>query len=222
MEKKLAHVGNIPLAVFVLDNGDWVLSDEMASVALGVSIVTIRRHFQRHKNDLVKGRDWVEIRCSRHWTMDGVVRLGNFVKQKKAGDLLDALGVKSRHVTRIESNAVGILSAALADILQFQLQHQIVGYKVDIYIPSLNLAIEIDEHGHGSYNPIAEVLREFVITKRLDCELIRWNAHAPGANIGTLLNEILKRLVASTTSGNETQRFLQNDGTSRPIPDEQY
>ena len=129
MEKKQITVGDIQLTLFVLDDGRWALTDDMTAAALGISVNTVRRHLMRNKDVLLKGHHWIELN-RRYWTKEGLIKLGDYVKQKKAGVLLDALGVRSRHVTRIESDVVGIVSASLTGIAQIQLQHPVEGYKV--------------------------------------------------------------------------------------------
>jgi len=203
MEKQQVPVGNIQLTVYVLEDDRWALSDEMVATALGIKEGTVRRHFQKYKDVFIEGHHWNLIGLKRHWTKEGLIKLGNYVTQEKAGILLDALGVQSRHVTRIESNVTAIVSASLAGIVPIHTQHHVEGYKVDIYIPSLKLAIEIDEYGHEGYDPLGEIFRELIISKTRDCEFIRWNAHAHDANVGTLINEVLRRFLASTADVNE-------------------
>jgi hypothetical protein len=36
----------------------------------------------------------------------------------------------------------------------------VAGYRIDLYFPTLVLAVEIDEHGHEGYNPDSESDRE--------------------------------------------------------------
>jgi very-short-patch-repair endonuclease len=203
MQEQEILVGEIPLTLYVLEDGTWVLNDKMVAVAFGIKEVTVRRHYMRNKDVLIEGRHWIQLRNSRHWTKEGLIKLGNYVKERKAGALLNALGVLSRHATRIESDVVAIISSSFAGILQVETQHPIGKYKVDIYLPLLNLAIEIDEYAHESYDRYNEIIRELSISTGIGCEFIRWDAHAPDTNVGTLINKIVARLLA-VSNGNVT------------------
>ena len=68
------------------------------------------------------------------------------------------------------------------DILEEQLkvfklkgirQYPVLNYKIDFYIPSLNIAIEYDEDNHSGYSYEEHEGRQIEISNRLNCRFIR-------------------------------------------------
>ena len=72
-------------------------------------------------------------------------------------------------------------------------EYRIDNYRIDFYIPSLNLAIEYDEKGHMSYSYEQEEGRQKNIEKKLKCKFIRLSENdSTGTNIGKVLKEVVK------------------------------
>ena len=70
-------------------------------------------------------------------------------------------------------------------------QHNILDYKIDYYIPSLNVAIEYDENGHKNYTYEAHELRQKLIQKELGCRFIRVTDNKDDEfNIGLVIKEL--------------------------------
>ena len=70
-------------------------------------------------------------------------------------------------------------------------QHNILDYKIDYYIPSLNVAIEYDENGHKDYTYEAHELRQELIEKELGCRFIRvTDKKNDEFNIGLVIKEL--------------------------------
>ena len=70
-------------------------------------------------------------------------------------------------------------------------QHSILDYKIDYYIPSLNVAIEYDENGHKNYTYEAHELRQELIEKELGCRFIRvTDKKNDEFNIGLVIKEL--------------------------------
>ena len=70
-------------------------------------------------------------------------------------------------------------------------QHNILNYKIDYYIPSLNVAIEYDENGHKDYTYEAHELRQELIQKELGCRFIRVTDNKDDEfNIGLVIKEL--------------------------------
>ena len=70
-------------------------------------------------------------------------------------------------------------------------QHNILDYKIDYYIPSLNVAIEYDENGHKDYTYEAHELRQELIQKELGCRFIRVTDNKDDEfNIGLVIKEL--------------------------------
>lgn len=70
-------------------------------------------------------------------------------------------------------------------------QHNVLGYRIDYYIPSLNVAIEYDENGHKNYTYEAHELRQELIQKELGCRFIRVTDNKDDyINIGLVIKEL--------------------------------
>ena len=86
-----------------------------------------------------------------------------------------------------------IIIKAISGILAYKTQYYIDGYKIDLYLPEINLAVEIDENGHSNRNSDYEREREYHIAHELCCEIIRINPDEVGFNVGDIINLILRR-----------------------------
>ena len=70
-------------------------------------------------------------------------------------------------------------------------QYKISSYKLDYYIPSLNLAIEYDENAHQSYSYETHEGRQKEIEAILKCRFIRvTDNNTDNFNIGLVLKEM--------------------------------
>ena len=72
-------------------------------------------------------------------------------------------------------------------------QYSVLNYKIDYYIPSLNIAIEYDESNHKYYTYEEHKGRQKEIENELGCYFIRvTDKHSDEYNLGLVLNEIIK------------------------------
>jgi len=62
-------------------------------------------------------------------------------------------------------------------------------------LPDLKIAIECDEYGHIRRSNKDEGVREKLIKEKLGCEFLRFNPNEIDFNIGSVINEIFKRLI---------------------------
>ena len=70
-------------------------------------------------------------------------------------------------------------------------QYRVLNYRIDYYIPSLNVAIEYDENGHKDYTYEAHELRQELIEKELGCRFIRVTDDKDDyVNIGLVIKEL--------------------------------
>lgn len=72
-------------------------------------------------------------------------------------------------------------------------QYSILNYRIDYYIPSLNIAIEYDENEHKNYSYKQHEGRQLEIEKELGCRFIRVSdKNSYGYNIGFVIKGIFK------------------------------
>lgn len=82
--------------------------------------------------------------------------------------------------------------------IQFEseLQYQIGNYKIDLYFLKLQIAIECDENNHGDRSALEEKIRQQYIELHLQCQFVRFNPDEPNFNIGTVINKLLRLILA--------------------------
>ena len=81
------------------------------------------------------------------------------------------------------------------DNIEYILQHKCGKYKIDMYIKSHNLAIEIDENNHSSRCRIKEKEREDFIKEKLGCKFYRINPDDINFTYAKMLKNLKKNLV---------------------------
>lgn len=76
-------------------------------------------------------------------------------------------------------------------IKDFSRQHKVFNYRIDLYIPSLNVSIEYDEDGHKGYSYEEHEVRQKEIEENLKCKFIRvTDFETDEHNIGLVVKEI--------------------------------
>lgn len=75
-------------------------------------------------------------------------------------------------------------------------QYKILTYKIDYYIPKLNIAIEFDEYTHQQYSYEEEKGRQKEIENKLNCRFIRVkDKDSMSFNIGKTIKDVLSQLI---------------------------
>ena len=123
-----------------------------------------------------------------HSTNTSVMKKEKIIKWFKEIGLIDGVVLSSRK----EINFLDRLENAL---IPFSItgikQYNVLNYKIDYYIPSLNVAIEYDENGHKDYTYEAHELRQVLIEKELGCRFIRVTDNKDDEfNIGLVIKEL--------------------------------
>jgi len=125
------------------------------------------------------------------WTKQGALFLANKIRTPEAGIFLQKMGIKERHRSRVEYEAIGIITHAIKGFAKFKKQYSVYQFKIDLYLPEQKIAIECDESSHKGYNQSNEKFRETVIKEKLNCEFIRFSP-SPPSNIGDIINKIFR------------------------------
>lgn len=72
-------------------------------------------------------------------------------------------------------------------------QYKVLNYRIDYYIPSINVAIEYDENNHKYYTYEEHEQRQYDIKNKLNCTFIRVSdLHDDYYNIGLIISQISK------------------------------
>lgn len=74
--------------------------------------------------------------------------------------------------------------------IEYILQYQVGNYRIDLYIPEYNIAVEIDEVEH-KYKRDYDLTRQNYIENRTHCKFIRVNE---GESCGSVIARIVKEL----------------------------
>ena len=81
-----------------------------------------------------------------------------------------------------------------------QFQYSVFQYRIDIYLPDFNIAIEYDENAHKHYTYETQELREMNIKNEIGCKFIRvtdeYSIDEAVSIILSELFEIKKELIA--------------------------
>ena len=202
-EPTILKINGISIQLYVVEDDTWLFDNRQVAQNYGISENTVRAHLRRNKNVLIEGKHWFKKRGRKPprypefnlWTKEGFVTIGNFIKTTKANNLLVALGITSKQITKIESQIIEIIRDAFEGNTKVESHYSVQGYTVDIYFPQLNIIVEIDEMNHESYDSGDEYLREILIQNSLNCEIIHYNPHDINDSIGKVINKILKRLM---------------------------
>jgi len=88
-----------------------------------------------------------------------------------------------------ESETIGAIIKSFSGEKMIQ-QHSVLDYRLDLYFPDYNLAIECDENNHNDRNISDERRRQRRITKKIKCQWVRFNPDSEDFNIFQIINKI--------------------------------
>ena len=78
---------------------------------------------------------------------------------------------------------------------EIMLQHNVLSYKIDAYLPKYKLPIEVDEQGHNDRDTDYEIERQKSIKKQLCCKFIRINPANKNFHIFVEIGKTLKQAI---------------------------
>ena len=119
----------------------------------------------------------------------GVLELVSRSRLPKALEIAKKLGFTTFY-SLPEQESVLVLESAFADLSPIR-QFAVHGYRIDLYLAKVNIAIECDEDGH-SYGYPDDHVREQTIKSALGCSFVRFNPNEAGFNIGDVFFAIRK------------------------------
>ena len=88
-----------------------------------------------------------------------------------------------------ESESIGAIMKAFSGE-KMNKEHPVLDYRIDLYFPDYNLAIECDENGHSDRSPAEERRRQRRITKKINCQWLRFNPDSDDFNIFQVISQI--------------------------------
>ena len=111
-----------------------------------------------------------------------------------AAELARTMGitVETKYL-RKEIEIVSFIQEFLTTLMiPFEFQKTVGAYRVDMYLPHQNLAIEIDEFGHKHRDPAHEHQREQSIKQALQCTFLRINPDEENFRMAHCLGQLTK------------------------------
>lgn len=130
------------------------------------------------------------------WSEQGAVKLARFCRRsEKARAFLQERGIAHPHVFYPEGKVLDIIEAAMSGFSVCFKQYDVKGFRVDLFLRDLNIAIECDKRCHEYKEKCYEGFRQQEIEKKLGCRFIRFNPDMPGFNIGQVINDLIKEIV---------------------------
>ena len=130
----------------------------------------------------------------------GVRRLVIKSQKPQASELAKQLGIKEEtRYLRKEIEIVVFIQEMLTQVMiPFEFQKSVANYRIDLYLPSLQLAIEIDENNHADRSPSFEQVRQERIQEELGCRFLRINPDASDFKLSSCVGRIMREIVHAT------------------------
>ena len=76
-------------------------------------------------------------------------------------------------------------------------QYKVGPYKVDMYLPKANIAVECDEYDHQKYDVVTETNRQLYIEKQLQCRFVRFNPYNMDFDIMSVIAAVVNLLTSA-------------------------
>lgn len=181
----------------------WPITTYHLSKLLGLTENTIRSKKKQLEYILVEGEDFSRDNLGEKyvppwavtWHRSGAIKLALRSRSFNARAFLESERILDRVEVAEESRTLETICHAIKGFTDFRQQYPVGPYKVDIYLPDLNIVVECDERGHSGYSQFKEVIREQFIIQRIGCRFERYDPAYPnqvGKNINTIFQAILK------------------------------
>ena len=185
----------------VVDGVRWYRATEVAKI---LGYASPRNAIIDHvdKRNKKKCQDLVELDKHCHYSErvalfindDGLNSLVLTSRMPKSIDVATEMGIKSEmKYLRKEIEIVSFIQSFLTGLkIPFEFQKTVAKYRIDLYLPLQQLAIEIDENDHKYRNQQYENEREDTIKQSLQCQFIRINPDDHKFNIAICLSDITR------------------------------
>ena len=86
-------------------------------------------------------------------------------------------------------------------------QYYIDDYKIDLFFPDYNIAIECDENNHTDRDPLYEKQRQEEIITKTGCVFVRFNPDEKKFNIFKVIGEIHRIIIDKITHTKKLQKL---------------
>ena len=184
-------------------NGERYMSSSQLAIALGCKIGTIGSHkWYGVKHQGWKGGEHFKTERWTHtsglsgkmlWTWKGMRELSGRCDMGNEEFKL-WLGVAATSHTTTEKEYIALVRGAFEDFLVVEVHPAVGAHYPDLWLPEIQLVIEIDEEQHGSKAAKRkDKNRDRVLRRRLQCSVYHVRAYTnPPPPPGRVINKILK------------------------------
>jgi very-short-patch-repair endonuclease len=133
---------------------------------------------------------------------DGITDLVSKSNKLQCDKIVDYFGINT--VTRYKRKEIEILDELVIFLnvlnCEFHDQYIVDGYKIDMYLPTYKLAIEIDEHNHDDINEEYEQNRQKYIENKLGCTFLRVNPDDANFSVTYFIGLVSKYIINYSAS----------------------
>jgi very-short-patch-repair endonuclease len=188
----------------VVDSDPWFRAVDIATV-LGYAntrqaiLTHVDNDDKKKYNDLVQGRDAgvktsPNIKRTIYINQRGMRSLVLKSQRPEAIDIAKQLGIEvNTKYLRKEIEVVSFIQQFLTSLGEpFEFQKTVGSYRVDLYLSSRKIAVEIDEHGHRGRDSQYEREREAFITAKLQCQFLRIDPDDPTFSMAKCIADVAR------------------------------
>lgn len=188
----------------------WQNFEEVIKRAIDACITSRQdssTHFVLVKRKCIGGKGAIQMTNDYHLSWYAIHLILSFadIRKIETAQALTYLTLLSldKHSTTAQCNDVGPLyitqeRKTLDEImcafshLKMVQQYKVTPYRIDLYFPMQNIAVECDERCHQRYNRNREIERQRYIEGKLGCTFVRYNPDTSGFHIGNIINSIMR------------------------------
>ena len=201
-------------------DGEIVITTKLLAQVYECEEANISNNFKRNENKFIEGKHYykltgkelkefkrvlvknedpsmLRINCLYLWTKLGSLQHFNTLTNKKGlSKIKDYFYIDEENILILSSRKEIEFLDQLEQALQpFNIkgirQYNILSYRIDYYIPSINIAIEYDENNHRDYSYETHEGRQKEIENQLKCRFIRISDDNTNSyNIGFVIKNI--------------------------------
>lgn len=184
------------------DDIQWPIPEDELRKIFGCSRLTARRKLW----NLIEGEDYIKGHPGKKGSQclfkkSGAIKLAKHMRKPSAKNFLRKYGETVENLSPIETDNLITIINAVEGFTAYETEYYVnyddryYGYRIDLYLKDLNIAIECDEHGHEERDEWDENFRQQEIERFLKCKFIRFNPHDQNFNIGNVINQIFSEII---------------------------
>lgn len=166
---------------------------------LSSSKVNLTRHLEKNYKENVH---YIKQNIEKKKSYGGQNKIIFLLTEKSFELLRNSFNLRNRYIVEvsdtiksvnigmcIENQTIGFIENSFKGIIECKRQYTMGKYRVDLYFPTYQLAVECDENNHKDRDPEKEKEREEYITS-LGNKLIRYNPNVDAFDLSNVLRDI--------------------------------